>query len=122
MKYQIENLEIRSQPVNISRSLITSHYSTLVTGAQTEQSFVHPSLLPTTDGHDQVYIETGFYMHRRTVQDDSIFKEDENIRLSRKTDELRDSIEESTVRTNIELRKIALDLQNESEDIKRQLM
>ncbi|CAF1531783.1 unnamed protein product, partial [Adineta steineri] len=37
------------------------------------------------------------------------------------SDEIKETLEESTTKTNNELRKIALDLQNELEDIKRKL-
>jgi hypothetical protein len=96
MKYQLEKIEIRSYPVN------TSHSS--VSGVL-----------------DQIFPEAGFYVHQRTGPYDLLYQEDENTRLSKKTDEIRDVLEESTTRSNNELRKIALNLQNELEDIKRRL-
>ncbi len=122
MKYQLEQLEIRSYPVNISRSLAAAHYLTSMTQAEREQNVLHPELSPTFDLFDQIHPETGFYVHQHTVQNDSLFNEDDNTRLSKKTDEIRDALEESTIRTNNDLRKIVTNLQNELEDIKRQLV
>ncbi len=122
MKYQLEKLEIRSYPVNIPHNFLATIFSSAVTRARCEQDVVQPSLFPRPDVFDQVHPETGFYVHRSIVQNDSLFNEDDNTRLLKKTDEVRDALEESAVRTNNELRKVALDLQNELEDIKRRLV
>ncbi len=118
MKYQLEQLEIRSYPVNISRGLAAAYYSTSATRTEREQNVLSPIF----GVYDQINPETGFYVHQHTVQNESLFNEDDNTRLSKKTDEIRDALEESTIRTNNDLRKIATDLQNELEDIKRQLV
>jgi hypothetical protein len=115
MKYQLEKLEIRSQPVNILRN------STLgFVGTRNQQNIVHSS----SSSINEIYPETGFYIHRRTIGDlNSLFNDDDdNNRLTKKTDEIKDTLDESTLRINNELRKIALDLQNELEDIKRRLI
>jgi len=123
MKYQLEKLEIRSNPVSIPHRTGTPNISTLVTGVRRQQNMARSSLSSSTDGFDQVHPETGFYIHRRTIKNNSLFyDDDENIRLSKKTDEIRDALDESTLRINNELRKVALDLQNELEDIKRRLI
>ncbi len=123
MKYQLEKLEIRSYLVNVPHNFLATYYSSSVTRARREQDLVQQSsLFPRSDVFDQVHPETGFYVHRYTVQNDSLFNEDDSTRSLKKTDEVRDALEESAVRTNNELRKVALDLQNELEDIKRRLV
>ncbi len=123
MKYQLEKLEIRSYLVNVPHNFLATYYSSSVTRARREQDLVQQSsLFPRSDVFDQVHPETGFYVHRYTVQNDSLFNEDDSTRSLKKTDEVRDALEESAVRTNNELRKVALDLQNELEDVKRRLI
>ncbi len=123
MKYQLDKLEIRSQPVNVPHRHNTSHNSELGTGTRSQESIFSSSLSSATDVLDQVHPETGFYIHYRTVGNKSVFDDgDESNRLSKKTDEIRDALDESTLRINNELRKVALDLQNELEDIKRRLI
>ena len=70
---------------------------------------------------EQVNTETGYYYHQDTMRDNSFFNDDENTRLLKRTDEIRDAIEESNIRTNNEMRKMALGLRNELEDVKRRL-
>ena len=72
--------------------------------------------------YKEVYPETGYYYNRDTTRNDSLFNDEDNRRLLKKTDEVRDAVEESGARTNNELRKVALSLQNELEDIKRRLI
>lgn len=102
IKYQLKKLDMRSYPVRIPHHIGTS-----------QNSF---------NGIDEIYPETGFYIHNKTLQNNFLFETDENTRLSNETNDLKDVLEESNIRVNNELRKAVLILQNELEDIKRQLM
>ncbi|CAF0925491.1 unnamed protein product [Adineta steineri] len=125
LKYHLRKLEIRSFPINIPHNLNPSNFSQLAPltrreGVAFPQSISSSS--STTMGiFEQVHTETGYFYHHDTTRDDSLFNDEENTRLIKKTDELRDAIEESGIRTNNELRKMTLSLQNELEDIKRRL-
>jgi hypothetical protein len=122
-KYHLRQLEIRSYPINIPHTLNPTYLPSLTRrdGVLFPQSMSSSST--TTMGiFEQVHTETGYFYHHDTTRDDSLFNEEENTRLIRKTDEIRDTIEESGSRTNNEMRKMALSLQNELEDIKRRLI
>jgi hypothetical protein len=71
---------------------------------------------------EQVHTETGYFYHHDITRDSSLFNEEENTRLFKKMDEIRDTIEESAIRTNNEMRKVAISLRNELEEIKRKLI
>jgi hypothetical protein len=126
VKYHLRKLEIRSSKISIQHSLNPSYFSPLITQIKHEPTLFQRSTSAASTGSigifDEVQTETGYFYHHDTVRDDSLFNEDENTRLIKKTDEIRDAIEESGTRANIELRKIALSLQNELEDIKRRLI
>ncbi len=125
MKYHIGKLEIRSLAINIPHSLHPLHFTSLKPQARRE-GIIHPqsesSSTATIGIFEQVYTETGYFYHHDTTRNDSLFNEEEHTRLLKRTDEIRDAIEESAIRTNNEMRKIALSLQNELEDIKRKLI
>jgi hypothetical protein len=127
LKYHLRKLEIRSYPVNIPHHLHPTHFSSITPLSRREglvcpQSKSSSSSSSTTVGKfEQVYTETGYFYHHDTTRDDSLFNEEDNTRLLKKTDEIRDAIEESGIRTNNEMRKVTLSLQNELEDIKRRL-
>jgi hypothetical protein len=128
LKYHLRKLEIRSYRVNIPHHLNPTHFSPISPlnrreGLICPQSTASSSTASTTVGiFEQVHTETGYYYHHDTTRDDSLFKEDDNTRLLKKTDEIRDAIEESGTRTNNEMRKVTSSLQNELEDIKRRLI
>jgi hypothetical protein len=125
VKYHLRKLEIRSYPINISHiNNPPSYNSTAGSGTRTEPVIFSQSIssTSTTGIFEQVYTETGYYCHHDITRDDSLFDEEENTRLLKKTDEIRDAVEESAIRTNNEIRKIALSLQSEMEDIKRKLI
>ena len=111
-KYQLEKLRIISNPVDISYPIIE---------VEQNESLQHPLVLSMNERLQQVYPQTGFYIHHRTVRNPSLFYGEENTILLKKSDEVKDIVEESSTRTNNELRKLALNLQNELEDIKRRL-
>ncbi|UJR32325.1 hypothetical protein I4U23_019789 [Adineta vaga] len=125
LKYHLRKLEIRSHPINIPHNLNPTYLSSLTTltrrdGLILPQS-ISSSSAPAVGVFEQVHTETGYFYHHDTTRDDSLFNEEENTRLVRKTEEIRDAIEESGTRTYNEMRKMALSLQNELEDIKRRL-
>ncbi|CAF1472108.1 unnamed protein product [Adineta steineri] len=117
-KYQVEKLHITSDPVNIPYYGIASSFNIQVAHEQNPEFLAVMSI---NEGFEQVRPQTGYYVHHQTVQNTSLYHEDENMILARKNDEIKDALEESTTKINNELRKIALDLQNELEDIKRKL-
>lgn len=126
LKYHLQKLEIRCFPINIPHYLNPSHFVALTPLVRREGiSIPQPSASASTSAtmglFEQVFTETGYYFHHDTTRDDSLFNEEENTRLVRKTEEIRDAIEESGTRTYNEMRKMALSLQNELEDIKRRL-
>ena len=123
VKYHLRKLEIRYLPINIPHYLSATHFVALTPLTRREGiSLPQPSGSTSTSGlFEQVQTETGYYFHHDTTRDDSLFNEEENTRLVKKTDEIRDAIEESGTRTYNEMRKMALSLQNELEDIKRRL-
>ncbi|CAF3890334.1 unnamed protein product [Adineta steineri] len=118
MKYQLEKLHITSDPVSIPY-----HSSASLSNMQIahEQNPERSAVMSMNERFEQVRPQTGYYVLYQTVRNTSLYHEDENMILSRKNDEIKDTLEESTTKTNNELRKIALDLQNELEDIKRKL-
>jgi hypothetical protein len=118
-KYHFNDLEIRPQAMNLPHYLHPSFYSR---SGRTVLPFGRSSSQITTAGiFDQVITETGYYYQHETMRNDSYFDEHENTRLLRRTDEIRDLIEEANIRSNNELRKIAVELQTELEDVKRRL-
>ena len=126
LKYHLRKLEIRYYPINIPHYLNPTYFSSLAPLARREGiSLPQPSVSSSSSAgvgvFEQVHTETGYYYHHDTTRDDSLFNEEENTRLLRKTEEIRDAIEESGTRTYNEMRKMALSLQNELEDIKRRL-
>jgi len=125
-KYNLRNLEIRSNPVNIPHNLHPTYFSPLIPQARRENVVIPRSISSSSSTavgiFEQVHTETGYFFHHDTARDDTLFNEEENTRLLKKTDEIRDTIEESGLRTNNEMRKMALSLQNELEDIKRKLI
>jgi hypothetical protein len=129
LKYHLRNLEIRSNPVNIPHNLHPTYFSPVIPQARRENVLIPRSNSSSSSSaaaaagiFEQVHTETGYFYHHDTARNDSLFKEEENTRLLKKTDEIRDMIEESGSRTNNEMRKMALSLQNELEDIKRRLI
>jgi hypothetical protein len=126
VKYHLRKLEIRSFKIDIPHSVNPSYFSPLTTSTRHEQGLFHRSSSLASSASvgifEQVQTETGYFYHHDTIRDDSLFNEEENTRLIKKTDEIRDAIEESATRANNEMRKIALSLQNELEDIKRRLV
>ncbi|CAF1358986.1 unnamed protein product [Rotaria sp. Silwood1] len=125
VKYDLHELEIRSYIINIPHNLNRS-YSSLVTPRKNRERIRgHRSVSSssTTIGiFEQVETETGYYYHEDTTHDDSLFKEEQSAHFLKKTDDLRDTIEETGIRSNNEIRKMASSLQKELEDIKRRLM
>jgi hypothetical protein len=124
--YHLRKLEIRSYPVNIPHNLHPKYFSPLTPRSRREgvvfpQSSSSSSSTTTVGIFEQVYTETGYFYHHDITRDDSLFNEEEHTRLLKKTDEIRDAIEESGIRTNNEMRKVISSLQNELEDIKRRL-
>ncbi|CAF3155589.1 unnamed protein product [Rotaria socialis] len=126
IKHDLRKLEIRSIVINVPNSVNSTLFAPISPqkrrgAAMHTQSIVSTS--PTPMGiFEQIQTETGYYYHQDVTRNDSLFNEDENTRLIRKTDDIRDAVEESGIRTNNEIRKIALSLQNELEDIKRRLI
>ena len=123
-KYHFNDLEIRFQQINIVNNLNPSLFSPLSLRGGERLALPQPtsSMASSSVGlFEQVNLETGYYYHRDTTRDRSLFNEDENTRLLRRTDEIRDLVEDVNTRTNNEMRKIATGLQNELEDIKRRL-
>ena len=126
LKYHLRKLVIRSHPVIVPNS---SHSNQAVSstprsrreGLGFSRSMSNASST-TASLYEEVHPETGYYYHRDTTRNDSLFNDEDNRRLLKKTDEVRDAVEESGARTNNELRKVALSLQNELEDIKRRLI
>ena len=124
-KYHFNDLEIRFQQINIVNNLNPSFFSPITTrkGERLALPQLTSSMASSSVGlFEQVNTETGYYYHRDTTRNHSFFNEEGNTRLLRRTDEIRDLIEDVNTRTNNELRKIATGLQNELEDIKRRLM
>ncbi|CAF1307425.1 unnamed protein product [Rotaria sordida] len=127
LKYHLRKLEIRSYVTNIPHNMNSSYFSPLTSLRRREPVILHHSVsssssLPANIGiFEQIQTETGYYFHQDIIRNDSLFNEEENTRLLRKTDDIRDAVEESGIRTNNEIRKVALSLQNELEDIKRRL-
>lgn len=127
IKYDLNKLEIRSYTVNIPHHLHSTnqqkeHELTMVSPTQTSSS---SSSSKTSIGvFEEVNTEIGYFYYDDddSVRDDSLFTEDENTRLLKKTDEIRDLIEESVIKANNESRKVALSLLNELQDIKRRLI
>lgn len=126
LKYHLRKLEIRSYPVSIPQNSHTSQLTPMSSRSRREgftfSRSISTSSSATAGLYDEVHTETGYYYHHDVTRNDSLFNEEENTRLLKKTDEIRDVVEESGARTNNELRKVALSLQNELEDIKRRLM
>ncbi|CAF1281745.1 unnamed protein product [Rotaria magnacalcarata] len=126
IKYHLRKLEIRSIDINVPHSINSTLFVPTSPRKRREATMHTQSIVstsPTPMGiFEQVKTETGYYYHQDITRNDSLFDEDENTRLIRKTDEIRDAVEESGIRTNNEIRKIALSLQNELEDIKRRLI
>lgn len=137
IKYHLRKLEIRSYVVNVPHNLNVLNFSSFLSGkrrelirtSDSESSNASQASLSSSASSakaigifEQVKTETGYYYHQDITRDDSLFNEEENTRLLRKTDDIRDAVEESVIRTNNEIRKAALSLQNELEDIKRRLM
>lgn len=126
MKYHLRKLEIRTYATNIPHNVDLTYGSPTTQRKRREAVVYSPSVSspsPITTGiFEQVQTETGYYYHQDITRNDRLFDEDENTRLLRKTEDIRDTVEESAIRTNNEIRKIALALQNELEDIKRRLM
>lgn len=123
-RYHFNDLEIRRHTVNIPHHPCPAHFAPL-TPERTDRTILPhsvSSLSSNTVGiFDQVITETGYYYHRNTTRDHNLFIEEANVRLLKRTEELKDLIEESNSRTNNEMRKIALALQNELKDIQRRL-
>lgn len=126
LKYHLRKLEIRSYAVTIPHNLHSSQLTPLSSRSRREgftfSRSISSSSSNTAGLFEEVHTETGYYYHHDTTRDDSLFNDEENTRLLKKTDEIRDVVEDSGARTNNELRKVALSLQNELEDIKRRLM
>ncbi|CAF3350731.1 unnamed protein product, partial [Rotaria sp. Silwood2] len=129
LTYDLRKLEIRSYLINIPYNLNPSYSSTLTSRKKRKPVISHPSVSSSSSSSstvigifEQIQTETGYYYHQNTTRDDSLFNEEQSTRFLKKIDDVRDTIEESGIRTNNEIRKIALDLQNELEDIKRKLI
>ncbi|CAF4612227.1 unnamed protein product [Rotaria sp. Silwood1] len=125
LKYHLRKLEIRSYVTNIPHNIHSIYFSPLTPLRRREHILFHPSISsspPNIGIFEEVQTETGYYYHQDITRNNSLFNEEEHTRLLRKTDDIRDAIEETGIRTNNEIRKVALSLQNELEDIKRRLM
>jgi hypothetical protein len=124
LKYHFNDLEIRFQQINIPHNLNPSFFFPMATRKGERLALPRPTSSVATSSAgllEQVTTETGYYYHRDTTRDRSLFNEEESTRLLRRTDEIRDLIEDVNTRTNNELRKMATGLQSELEDIKRRL-
>ena len=124
IKYHFNDLEIRFQQINIPHNLNPSFFAPISTLKGERLALPQPlsSMASASVGlFEQVTTETGYYYRRDMTRDRSLFNEEESTRLLRRTDEIRDLIEEVNTRTNNELRKIATGLRSELEDIKRRL-
>ncbi|CAF1441297.1 unnamed protein product, partial [Didymodactylos carnosus] len=106
-KYHLWKVEIRSTQVNMPPSVYT---------------WSIPRMNGTDTGRESVHCETGYYRHTVNIRDDTLFKDNETVRLMKKTDEVKEVLEESAIRTNNELRKFALALQMEIEDMLKRLL
>ncbi|CAF3261536.1 unnamed protein product, partial [Rotaria sp. Silwood2] len=125
IKYHLRKLEIRSYVTNIPHNTHPTYFSPLSPLKRREPIIFHQSISSSLGNigiFEQIQTETGYYYHQDITRNDSLFNEEEHTRLVRKTDDIRDAIEESGIRTNNEMRKLALSLQNELEDIKRRLI
>ncbi|UJR20085.1 hypothetical protein I4U23_023217 [Adineta vaga] len=111
-KYHLEKLHVTSDLVNIPHRI-----STLSLMIPTD----HFSAISRPRIFEQVHPQMAFYIHCQAARNTCLSHTDETMILSKTNDEIRDTLEESVIRTNNELRKIALNLQNELEDIKRRI-
>ena len=126
-RYHLNDLEIRCESVVISQHLNPTFYSPI--SADKQQRFVLPQWSSTASTNnvgtiEEVKTQTGYYYHDHEDdgQDQNAFQDDEQNRLIRRTDEIRDLIEESTTRIHSEIRKVVVEIQDELEDIKRHFM
>lgn len=126
VKYDLRKLEICEKDVYIPQNIHPTIFSPLIPRIRRDGVLFDQSIPSASTGNtglfEKVVTETGYFHHHDTARDDTLFNEEEHKRLLKKTDEIRDTIEESGIRTNHELRKVALSLQNELEDIKRRLI
>lgn len=123
-RYDMNDLEIRRQSINIFHHLNPTFFVPL--SSQRDDRFIMPewSLLSQTSNAgllEQVDTETGFYYsdYRNTHDDRKLFQDDDQTCLLKRTDELRDLIEESNSRIHSEIKKVALSIQTELEDMKK---
>ncbi|CAF0993111.1 unnamed protein product [Didymodactylos carnosus] len=73
---------------------------------------------------ETVTCEVGYYRHRSKMEkmyNETLFEENDHQKWLKKTDELKECLEDSTLRTHNELRKLTVELQTDFEDIKRRL-
>ena len=71
---------------------------------------------------DFVTCEIGFYRHHIDRAGEPLLQENDQVRLMRKTDELRDVFEKANARVHHELRKLTMSLQSDFDEIKRKLL
>ncbi|CAF1021764.1 unnamed protein product [Didymodactylos carnosus] len=110
-KYHLWKLELRINKIDIP-TLITAH----LTNANSSQNKHQKQRA------EQITCEVGYYRHHIDRAGEPLLQDSENVRLMRKTDELREVLEKAHLRIHHELRKLTIALQTDFDDIKRKLL
>ena len=71
---------------------------------------------------DEIQCETGYYRDHIDRAGHLLLDENDQIRLMRKTDELRDCFEKANARVYHELRRLIISFQSEFDEIKRKIL
>ena len=109
MNYYLWKLELRTVRVDLPVSQTDHRHAS-------NRSSKHHS------PRDAVVCQTGYYRHHIDRSGQELFEDNDQKRLIRKTDELRDVFEKANAHIHHELRKLFISFQTEFDEIKRKLI
>ncbi|CAF0744146.1 unnamed protein product [Didymodactylos carnosus] len=111
-KYHLWKLELKINKIDLP-TLTTVH----VTNSNNTSQNKHQK-----HRVEQITCEVGYYRHHIDRGGEPLLQDSENVRLMRKTDELREVLEKAHLRIHHEFRKLTIALQTDFDEIKRKLL
>lgn len=122
-KYHLWKLELRTTRVDLPQSTIVLPFANLGQ-PPTPSNAGTVSTRPSRHHQNREYVtcEVGYYRHHMDRAGEPLLQENDQVRLMRKTDELRDVFEKANARIHHELRKLTMSLQSDFDEIKRKLL